>query len=131
MKYYNTICVGLDVHKDTIFIAAVIKATGEVVANERLANDQAKLRKHLRSIERKNGARLEICYEAGCFGYALQRKIEEWGYPCNIVAPTLIPRKPGDRRKNDRRDSLKLAANLARGELQRSGKRKPSLLRLA
>jgi transposase len=117
MKYYTTIYVGLDVHKDTIFTAALNEATGEVVANERIPNDPAKLRKHLRSIERRNTARLEVCYEAGCFGYALQRKIEEWGYPCKIVAPSLIPRKPGDRKKNDRRDSLKLAASLARGDL--------------
>jgi transposase len=63
----------------------------------------------------KSGTALHFCYEAGPCGYGIQRQLSAAGYDCVVVAPSLIPRKPGDRIKTDRRD----AANLAR--LHRAG----------
>ena len=56
-------------------------------------------------------------YEAGACGYALQRQLEGLGIPCQVVAPSLVPRKPGERIKTDRRDARKLAEYLAGGHL--------------
>ncbi|RBR03506.1 hypothetical protein FVER53590_28981 [Fusarium verticillioides] len=61
--------------------------------------------------------RVHFCYEAGPTGYGLHRLIRSLGHECIVVAPSLIPRKPGDRVKTNRRDSLKLARLLRAGEL--------------
>ncbi len=63
------------------------------------------------------GAGLSCCYEAGPCGYALQRQLEQLGAVCSVVAPSLIPRKPGERVKTDRRDAEQLARLLRSGEL--------------
>jgi transposase len=57
------------------------------------------------------------CYEAGCMGFEVQRMLEELGVCCQVVAPGLLPRKPGERIKTDRRDARKLARNLRNGEV--------------
>ena len=67
----------------------------------------------------KDGSRLEFCYEAGCCGYGIYRQLTELGHGCTVVAPTLIPRKPGDRVKTDRRDAQKLAVLHRSGDLTR------------
>jgi transposase len=61
--------------------------------------------------------RLHVCYEAGPFGYSLQRQLQRDGIACQVVAPSLIPTKPGDRVKTDRRDALQLARLHRSGEL--------------
>jgi transposase len=61
--------------------------------------------------------RMTFCYEAGPTGYGLQRQIQDLGYECVVVAPSLIPRKPGDRVKTNRRDAISLAKQLRAGEL--------------
>ncbi len=61
--------------------------------------------------------RVQFCYEAGPTGYGLHRLITELGYKCTVVAPSLIPRKPGDRVKTNRRDAVSLAKLLRAGEL--------------
>ena len=61
--------------------------------------------------------RVHFCYEAGSTGYGLHRVISALGYPCIVVAPSLIPRKPGDRVKTNRRDAVALAKLLRAGEL--------------
>lgn len=61
--------------------------------------------------------RVHFCYEAGPTGYGLYRLIRSLGYECTVVAPSLIPRKPGDRVKTNRRDALSLARLLRAGEL--------------
>jgi transposase len=66
---------------------------------------------------RKEGVRLSFCYEAGPCGYGLHRQLLDLGQDCQVVAPSLIPRKPGDRVKTDRRDSLNLARLHRAGEL--------------
>jgi transposase len=61
--------------------------------------------------------RLTFCYEAGPTGYGLYRQITSLGYECVVVAPSLIPKKPGDRVKTNRRDAMSLARQLRAGEL--------------
>jgi transposase len=61
--------------------------------------------------------RLHFCYEAGPTGYGLHRLLTGLGHRCTVVAPSLIPRKPGDRVKTNRRDALTLARLLRAGEL--------------
>jgi transposase len=61
--------------------------------------------------------RLTFCYEAGPTGYGLYRQIKSLGHACLVVAPSLIPKKPGDRVKTNRRDALDLARQLRAGEL--------------
>jgi transposase len=101
--------VGLDAHKEWIKVAAL--SAGETRAVEwQVANEKAAVRRMLRKLERlSSGSEVRLCYEAGPCGYALQRWIQESGAVCVVVAPSLIPRKPGDRIKTDRRDARKLA----------------------
>jgi transposase len=107
--------VGLDVHKETIAVAlAGASGRGEVRAYGTIANTPTAL-KALASKLAKSGATLRFCYEAGPCGYGIQRQLSAAGHECVVVAPSLIPRRPGERIKTDRRD----AANLAR--LHRAG----------
>src|SRR3712207_8177963 len=61
-------------------------------------------------------SRLNFCYEAGPTGYGLHRLLTKLGHHCTVVAPSLIPRKPGDRVKTNRRDAITLARLLRRSE---------------
>src|ERR1700674_1179833 len=72
--------------------------------------------KFVRKLSAKYG-RLTFCYEAGPTGYGLQRQIKELGFECVVVAPSLIPKRPGDRVKTNRRDALSLAKLLRADEL--------------
>jgi len=81
----------------------------------RIKNDNKVLAKYLRKLSNK--FELRVCYEASGSGYTLQRKLETWGYHCDIIAPSLIPKKPGDRRKNDFRDAKNLTRHYAQGQL--------------
>ena len=70
----------------------------------------------IRKLQSK-GQRLSFAYEAGPCGYALYRYLTKTGFDCQVVAPSLIPKKPGDRVKTDRRDAQDIARNLRAGEL--------------
>lgn len=108
--------VGVDAHKRTLVIAVL--HPGRQEAEEfTLENDERSIRRLVRRLERDaGGGEVRICYEAGPCGYALQRRLEAAGpVVCEVVAPSLIPRKPGERVKTDRRDARKLA------ELYRAG----------
>jgi transposase len=110
----GTTVAGLDAHKEWIKVAVLLG--GETKAVEwQVANEKAVVRRMVRKAQRLSEGEVHFCYEAGPCGYALKRWIEEAGSVCVVVAPSLIPRKPGDRIKTDRRDARKLA------ELYRAG----------
>ena len=109
--------VGLDVHKATIAVA-VAGAFGDPEDHGQIANDPGAVRKLLTRLG-DAGGRLSVAYEAGPTGYALYRQVTAMGIECLVVAPSLIPVRPGDRVKTDRRDAAKLARLLRSGDLTR------------
>ena len=101
--------IGLDVHKETIAVAlAEGSGRGEVCAHEQISNTPAALSRLSVKLSRP-GSVLRFCYEAGPCGYGIQRQLAAAGHDCVVVAPSLIPRKLGDRIKTDRRDAINLA----------------------
>lgn len=108
--------VGLDVHKETIAVSAADGGGGEPRYLGGIANTAQALEKLVRQVG-QGGARLSFCYEAGGCGYEIYRQLTDLGWDCMVVAPSLIPKKAGDRVKTDRRDSLGLARLLRAGEL--------------
>jgi len=108
--------VGLDVHKDTIVVAlAETGLRGEVREHGKIPNRPAALK--ALSAKLAPGRELRVCYEAGPCGYTIQRQLAGMGHDCAVVAPSLIPRKPGERIKTDRRDAINLAKMHRAGEL--------------
>ncbi len=114
MREITTTFVGLDAHKVSISVAMLIPGEGKPVEWQ-CTNDRASVRRMVKKVLRQAPAGVRFCYEAGPCGYALQRWIREEGAACVVVAPSLIPRKRGERIKTDRRDARKLA------ELDRAG----------
>ena len=108
--------IGLDVHKDSITIATADEGRDEAQGFKTIMNDTARLLKALRSLT-PEGGRLLVCYEAGPTGYGLYRRLRDVGIECQVVAPSLVPSKPGDRVKTDRRDAVRLAHFLRSGNL--------------
>src|SRR6202522_3167587 len=109
--------VGLDVHKDTIAVALAEAGGGKDVREYgKIANTPAALKALAVRLSRA-GNELRFCYEAGPCGYGIQRQLTLAGHGCVVVAPSLIPRKPGDRIKTDRRDAINLAKLHRAGEL--------------
>lgn len=108
--------VGMDVHKETIVVSVAEPFGGEVRYLGEFQNTPEAVVKLVRQL-RKGDAQLSCCYEAGPCGYGLHRQLLEMGVANQVVAPSLIPKKPGDRVKTDRRDSLTLARLLRAGEL--------------
>jgi transposase len=117
MAQSTPLFVGLDVHKDSI---AVAHATGDSAAPPvfvgAIGSRQADLDQLLRRLRSKSAA-LTVAYEAGPSGYGLYRYLTAKGVTCHVVAPSLIPRKPGDKVKTDRRDAVTLARLLRSGDL--------------
>ena len=100
--------VGLDAHKVAINVAMLLPGESRPVEWQ-TSNDAAAVRRLVRKVQRAAGGEVRFCYEAGPCGYALQRWIRAMDVVCVVVAPSLIPRKPGERVKTDRRDARKLA----------------------
>ena len=107
--------VGLDAHAATIAVA-VADADGSVTQHGTIVNEPAAVRK-LVALLTVPGTRLQVAYEAGPTGYALHRQLTHLGVECRVVAPSLIPRRPGDRVKTDDRDAVTLARLLRSGDL--------------
>lgn len=106
--------VGLDVHAETIAVAVAEPGRGEVRSLGIIPNDVASMRKLIQKLGRKD---LRFCYEAGPTGFALYWQLAELGFECDVIAPTLVPKKAGDRIKTDRRDAAKLARCFRAGDL--------------
>jgi transposase len=110
--------IGMDVHKETIAVAVARAGRGRVESRGEIANKPKKIAKLIEKLSREfEGEELLFCYEAGPCGYVVFRQIMTTGHECQVVAPSLIPRKPGERIKTDRRDARKLARLLRSGDL--------------
>ncbi len=108
--------VGLDTHKDTIAVAIATVGRGKPKYFGEIANTPEAIEKLVRKLS-SSGEVISFCYEAGPCGYGIYRQITSLGHDCDVVAPSLIPSKPGDRVKTDRRDSEVLASLHRAGEL--------------
>jgi transposase len=108
--------VGLDVHKETIAVAVAGNDGAEVRYFGQITHTPQAIKKLVSQL-RQGGAQLSFCYEAGPCGYGLYRQLSDLGWDCQVVAPSLIPKKAGDRVKTDKRDSLSLARLHRAGEL--------------
>jgi transposase len=111
----SIIYLGMDVHKDSITIAVLPTTAKNPTRLERLPNDLPKLKRFLDRLARDG--ELRVCYEASGAGYVLHRALREWGYACDVIAPSLIPKRPGVQRKHDKRDAADLARFCRAGEL--------------
>jgi transposase len=112
----SVVYVGMDVHKESIVIAVARGGREAAVDWKTIPNEGVRLRKALKLLVGK-GEILKVCYEAGPTGFGLCRRLREAGIDCIVVAPSLVPGKPGDRVKTDRRDARKLAHFLRSGDL--------------
>jgi transposase len=110
MQEISKFHVGLDVHKDSISVAVAEpgRAAGRLVG--KVVHDVSKLLKLLSKIG--TAEQLHLVYEAGPTGFGLQRALSAKGYCCEIIAPSQIPRRAGDRVKTDGRDSIELAGRM-------------------
>jgi transposase len=107
--------VGLDAHKKSIHVAMLLPGREEALCWQE-ANEEGAVRRLARKLTREAPGEVRACYEAGPLGFALQREMEAQGVICEVIAPSLIPIKPGERIKTDWRDAHKLA-ELLRGGL--------------
>lgn len=108
--------VGLDAHKKMIVVAMLLPDKEEPIVWQ-LPNEAGAVRRMAKRILREAAGPVKVCYEAGPCGYALQRILKDLGVDCVVIAPSLIPVKPGDRIKTDVRDARKLAFLLRAGLL--------------
>ena len=114
---HSIIFVGLDVHKDTIDIALADDGrNGEVRIYGTISGDPDSLDKAIRKF-RRSGIELRFVYEAGPCGYEIYRHLIAQGFHCDVIAPSMTPKRSGDRIKTDRRDAVTLARLYRSGEL--------------
>ena len=106
--------LGLDVHAETIAVA-IAEPDGEVRSLGTIANRAESIRKLVKKLG--SAEQLKACYEAGPTGYVLYWQLAELGVACEVIAPTLVPTKAGDRVKTDRRDAERLARSYRSGDL--------------
>ena len=111
----SIIYIGMDVHKESITLAVLPAGAKTATRVDRLPYDPAKLKRYLERVSRDG--ELRACYEASGAGYVLQRTMQEWGYACDVIAPSLIPKRPGVQRKHDKYDASDLARLYRSGDL--------------
>jgi transposase len=117
MPQSSTLYIGLDVHKESIAVAYVAQEHhAEVVYVGSIGTRQCDLDTLIRKLQSRS-KQLSFVYEAGPCGYWLYRYLRKKGHACWVVAPSLIPKKAGDRVKTDRRDAIQLARLMRAGEL--------------
>src|SRR5215813_9716633 len=117
MSQSSTLFIGMDVHKDSIAVAYVAQDHGaEVTYLGTIGTRQCDIDQLIRKMQSK-AKHLIFVYEAGPCGYWLYRYLRKKDYDCWVVAPSLIPKKAGDRVKTDRRDAMQLARLARSGDL--------------
>ena len=117
MAQSSTLYVGMDVHKESIAVAYVAQEFGAaVVSLGTVGTRQCAIDKLIRQLQSKS-KQLVFVYEAGPCGYWLYRSLTTKGHGCWVVAPSLLPKKTGDRVKTDRRDAIQLARLMRSGDL--------------
>ena len=118
MQRHYPAYIGLDVHKNTIAWAVAKEGRQEPEYRGEIANRARDIAKLVERLTREfDGEVMLWCYEAGPCGYDLHRQLLELGQDCQVVAPSKIPRQPGEKIKTDRRDAIKLARLLRSGDL--------------
>lgn len=111
----SIIYLGMDVHKESLTLALLPADAKTPTRVDRLPNDLVKLKRWLDRAASQG--ELRACYEASGAGYVLHRALREWGYACDVIAPSLIPKRPGVQRKHDKYDAAQLARLYRSGEL--------------
>ena len=119
MTKHNILFIGLDTHKEFNEVAYIEDQRGaQPIHHGRIPSSKVAIKKLIRQFESKYpSATLHFVYEAGPCGYWIYRLITSLGHCCYVVAPSLIPKKPGERVKTDKRDALKLAKLLKSEDL--------------
>src|SRR5258705_7232581 len=115
MRNDSTVYVGLELHKDSITVAYAIDA-GEVELLGKTGTARADIDRLCTRLQ-SQAPHVLVVYEARPCGYGLYRQLVQKGFDCMVCAPSLIPRKPGERVKTDRRDAIKLVRSLRAGDL--------------
>jgi len=116
MNKYSIKYVGMDVHKETIAVAIAKEGRGDPAYYGEIPNTSEAIKKLIKKLA-SNGEKVSFCYEAGPCGYDVYRQLINLGQRCDVVAPSLIPKKSGDRVKTDRRDANTLTRLYRAGEL--------------
>ena len=112
----SIIYVGMDVHKETIAIAVFRDNNKNVEYERQIRNEAGQIIKFFKKLKERE-ENIISCYEAGPTGFSLYRILEEMDISCYVAAPSLLPRKPGDRIKTDKRDAVMLGKVLRNGEI--------------
>ena len=116
MTQSNILFIGMDVHKESIVISLADDDRSEVRRYGSIGGTMSDFKKTLRKLV-STGKSLFFCYKAGPCGYELYRFITSQGHQCIVVAPSLIPKKSGDKIKTDKRDADNLTRLLRSGDL--------------
>jgi transposase len=106
----------MDTHKKEHRVAVLYPQTGEL-QEFAVKNTVQDITKMVKRIHKHSGGKVRFCYEAGVCGFVLKRRIESLGAACAVIAPSLVPTKPGERIKTDRRDAKKLLGQFVAGQL--------------
>ena len=108
--------VAMDTHKKQHHVAWIHPDTGEI-QQFAVANTPQEIERMVKKIRQQVAGEIHVCYEAGVCGFVLQRRLEKLGCVAQVIAPSLVLRKPGDRVKTDRRDAKKLLDQFVAGQL--------------
>ena len=115
----SIIYIGMDVHKKTYSLCALLKETGEIIGETKIPADVSLIIKFIENAKKSvdsDDVQIKTGYEAGCLGYSLYWQLAEKGIECDILAPSTMHRSAKNKVvKNDRRDAKNIAANLANG----------------
>ena len=115
----SIIYIGMDVHKKTYSLCALLKETGEIIGETKIPADVSLIIKFIENAKKSvdsDDVQIKTGYEAGCLGYSLYWQLAAKGIECDILAPSTMHRSAKNKVvKNDRRDAKNIAANLANG----------------